>query len=167
MQPVLLGPVDVGDRVVDVVQEDLRETGAASGPLVAEVDEPAVVRADADESALVVVGRRRGGDHRAGGEERRHRVRERDLGDDAVGVQVGDAALVVPVAGAAVVLEVAERVGVLAAPGVELLLPLGFVRYSRYVAWLAPAWQSDEMIVYRSVVGGASVVMPGRLSSQS
>ena len=27
------------------------------------------------------------------------------------------------------------------------------VRYSRYVAWLAPAWQSDEMIVYRSVVG--------------
>ena len=109
------------------------------------------MRADADEATLVVVGRRCGRDHRAGGEERRHRVRERDLGDDAVGVEVGDAALVVPVAGAAVVLEVAERVRVLPAPGVELLLPfLGEVLAVRRVVGAGVAIRRDD----RVAVGG-------------
>ena len=43
-------------------------------------------------------------------EERRDRVREDDLGHDAVGLQLGEAAVAVPVAGGAVALEVVVRV---------------------------------------------------------
>ena len=54
---VLLGPADLVDRVVDVVQEDLREPGAPAGRRGAEVGEPAVVRLQPGPPALVVLGR--------------------------------------------------------------------------------------------------------------
>ena len=123
LEAVLVCPDDVGHRVVDVVEEDLGLPGPLVGVRGAEVGEPAVVGPDAGQSPLVVLGRRCRRDHGAGGEERRHRVGEDDLADDALAVQVAESALVVPVAGPAVALEVAERVGVLAAPGVELVAP--------------------------------------------
>jgi hypothetical protein len=46
-QPVLGDPLDVADRLVDVVQVDEPDPGAPLGRLGAEVDQPAVVRADA------------------------------------------------------------------------------------------------------------------------
>ena len=47
----VLDPADLVERVVDVVEQQLRDTGAAAGELVAEVGQPAVVRADARPSA--------------------------------------------------------------------------------------------------------------------
>ena len=90
-------PPDVGDGLVEVVDEDLADARPALGELAAPVVQPAVVRPDA--------GRRRGnssgvgvGDYRPGGEERRHRVGKDQLADDAVGLEPRVAALVVPVA---------------------------------------------------------------------
>ena len=123
---MVLGPAHVGDRFVDIVEEDLREAGAALGMIGAEVGEPAVVSPQSGEAQLEIVGRRRGRDDLAGGEERRHRVREDDLGDDAVLAEIAQPALVVPVAGPTVVLQIAERVLVAAPPRVELVVVLGF-----------------------------------------
>ena len=120
-QAVLLDPLHVLDRVVDVVQEDLADAGATLREAAAPVGHPAVVRADAGEPVLVLVGRRRAGEEDEAREERRDGVGEHDLGDDAVGLFVADAALVVPVADPAAVLQVAERVLVLLAPGVEVV----------------------------------------------
>ena len=123
-QPVLGDPVDVGDGVIDVIQEDLPDAGAPVGRDRAEVGEPAVVRPDAGQAQLVLLGRRRTGDHGTGREERRHRVREDHLADDTVGLELAEAALVVPVARAQVAVEILVRVLVAVAPRVELVAVL-------------------------------------------
>ena len=96
-----------------------RRFGKAAAP----VGEPAVVRADAGQPVLVLVGLGRPREEDEAREERRHRVGEHDLGHDAVGLFVGEPALVVPVADAAAVflLQIAERVLVLVAPRVEVV----------------------------------------------
>jgi hypothetical protein len=48
-----------GDGVVDVVEEHLRDTGAAPGRVGAELGQPAVVGLDAGEPAVVVLLSRR------------------------------------------------------------------------------------------------------------
>jgi hypothetical protein len=53
---VLLDPPSVLDGVVDVVDEDLADAGAPLGELTAPVDQPPVVRPDAGEPVLVVLG---------------------------------------------------------------------------------------------------------------
>ena len=118
---VLLDPTDVGDRLVDVVEEDLADAGASLRVLAAPVGEPAVVRPDAGEAQLEVVGGRRAREQRHAREERRDRVREDHLADDAVGLELGDAPLVVPVAVALGALQIAERVLVLRPPRVEVV----------------------------------------------
>ena len=120
---MLVDPAHVGDRVVHVVQEDLADAGPALGIARAPVGEPPVVRANSGEPVLVLVGRGRAREQDEAGEERRDRVGEHDLADDAVGLLVGEAALVVPVANAPAVtfLEVAEWVLVLVAPRVEVV----------------------------------------------
>src|SRR4051794_12452852 len=122
---VLHGEPGVGYRLVDVVQEDLRDAGPTPGNLGAPVGQPAVVGADAGESPGILFRRGRAGDERPGGEERWHGVREDDLADDAVLLQLTDPAFVVPVSGPAVTLKVAERVLVAAAPRVEVLPEVG------------------------------------------
>ena len=78
-------PLDLLDRVVDVVEEDLRDPGTAAGRLGAEVGEPPVVRLDPGEPVVVVVTRGRlVGREQAGRKERWDRVGEQHLGDDAV-----------------------------------------------------------------------------------
>ena len=79
-----LRPTDLGERVVDVVQEDLRETGAPAGRGRAEVGDPTVVRLHAGPPAFVVGRRRLERGEVALREERRDRVREQHLGDDAL-----------------------------------------------------------------------------------
>ena len=64
---------------------------------------------------------RRLGEQHEAREERRHRVGEHHLADDAVGLLLAVAHLVVPVAQPAVVAEVLVRVLVLVAPGVEVV----------------------------------------------
>jgi hypothetical protein len=103
-QPVLLDPVDVGDRVVDVVEEDLSDPGAPVGLAGAEVGEPPVVRANAREPVLVLVGLRRPREQHEVREERGNRVREHDFTDDAVLLEITNAPVVVPVADPAAVL---------------------------------------------------------------
>ena len=100
-QAGLLDEAHVLHGLVDVVEEDLPDAGAPVGSHRAPVGEPPVVGADAGEAALEVPSRRRPGDQRGRREERRHRVREDDLADDAVGLELGDAPLVVPVPRAA------------------------------------------------------------------
>ena len=46
-QAVLLDPGDVFDGVIDVIQEELFDTGALLGLASTEIDEPPVVRVDA------------------------------------------------------------------------------------------------------------------------
>ena len=48
-------PLGLLDRVVDVVEEDLRDSGATPGRLGAEVGEPSVVGLDPGEPVVVVV----------------------------------------------------------------------------------------------------------------
>jgi hypothetical protein len=113
-------PPDVLERVLDVVQEDLADAGASLGLLGAEVGHPPVVGLDPGVAQLVLVG---GGglcEQHEVREERGNRVREDDLGHDAVAVLVAVASLGVPVADAVVgVLQVLERVLVLGPPLVE------------------------------------------------
>ena len=114
--------------------------------LGAPVGQPAVVGAQAGPAAIEVRRRRRRpGDERAGGEERRHRVGEDDLGDDAVGLELGDAAVAVPVAVAAVALQIAERVAVRAAPRVELVAARRLEVLGGTASIDPPAWQSAEI----------------------
>ena len=112
---------DVGDGLVDVVEEELPEADPAVRVPGLEVGQPAVVGADADEADRQVLVARGGGDHDTGREERRDGVREHDLAGHALGVEVAVAAVVVPVPAAPVVLEVTERVRVLAPPRVEVV----------------------------------------------
>ncbi len=125
-QSVLLDPLDVLDRLVDVVEEYLRDAGALGGCVVAEVLQPTVVRPHARESLVEVFGPRRTGQDGGTREERRHRVGEEHLADRAVTLCLAQATFVVPVAGSAVVDEVTVGVLVLPAPRVELLVPLRF-----------------------------------------
>ena len=145
-QVVLLDPADVGDGVVDVVEEDLPDAGPPLRELAAPVDQPAVVGPDAGEAVLVVLRPRRLGEQHEAGEERRHRVREDDLTDDAVGRLLAVAHLVVPVAVAP--RSPRSRKGVLVLPRQASKSSRNRgSRYSRYCLWLPPAWQSAEMIV--------------------
>ena len=118
---VLLDPTHVGNRVVDVVEEDLADAGASRRELGAPVGQPPVVGADAREPQLVVVGGRRTGQECHVGKEGRDGVGEDDLADDAVGLQLGDAPFAVPVAIAVAALQIAKRILVLGAPRVELV----------------------------------------------
>src|SRR5258708_18157280 len=110
------------DRVVDVVKEYLPDPGAAVGDPAAEIVEPAVVGLDAGAAALVLVRLRRAREQDEAREERRDRVREDDLTDNAVTVLLRVAHLVVPVAEPAGVAQNPGRGLVAAAPGVEVLV---------------------------------------------
>ena len=116
------------------------------GLLGAEVGEPAVVRARAREPALVLLGRRRRRDVIGLVVERRHRVREDHLADDAVALEVGAALGRVPVLGLLAAEELLRRVPVAAAPGVEVGALAGS-RYSRYMSIAAPAWVSAVIMM--------------------
>jgi len=91
-EPLLLRPVDVGDGLVDVVEADRGETAEPSGRLRAEVDEPPVVRRVrlAHENGV-------GGVVDAWRVERLT-VREHDLRDDTLRLQIGDPARRIPLA---------------------------------------------------------------------
>ena len=120
---LLLRPANLVERVVDVVQEDLREPGAAAGRGRAEVGDPAVVRLQPGPTPLVVGGRRLERGEIALREERRHRVREEHLGDDALRLGLLQPALAVPVAVRGRRLQIGEGIDVRVGPGVELVVP--------------------------------------------
>ena len=122
-----MGASHLGHRRLDVVQGDLRDAGAAAGRVGAEVGEPAVVRLEAGPPPFHVArGERRGlAGERDLGEERRHGVREDDLGDLAVELEVAAAARRVPVALALVAEQVLVRDLVGGGPRVELVEPPG------------------------------------------
>ena len=120
-QTVLLAPDGIGDRIVDVVDEDLTDTGATLGRLVHVVDHPAVVGAHTGETMLVLIGLGRLGEQHEAREEGRNRVRVDDLGHHAIGELIGVATIAVPVADAQIgVLQILEGVLVLLAPGIEV-----------------------------------------------
>ena len=119
--------LDLLDRVVDVVEEDLCDPRPAAGRLGAEVGEPPVVGLDPGEAVVVVVTtdglvRRQ----ETGGEERRDRVREQHLGDHAVVLELLGTTLRVPVAVGLRTAQIVERVLVRRRPVVELVVPLHF-----------------------------------------
>ena len=95
------------------------------GASLAEVGEPAVVGLQPGPSRLQVAGvGGRGLVGEAGlREERRHGVREDDLGDDAVGLELLQPAVGVPVAVAVRALHVLVRDLVRRRPGVEIVMP--------------------------------------------
>ena len=116
--------LDLFDCVVDVGEEDLGDPGAPARCARAEVGEPTVVGAEAGDAVLVVVAvRGLAGREQPGGEERRDRVREEHLGDDAVVLQLPGTTVGVPVARRGLAAEVVERVHVRARPLVELVEP--------------------------------------------
>jgi hypothetical protein len=121
---MLLDPPCVGDRVVEVLGEDLADSRAPFGRLRHEVGQPAVVRPDSGQPVPVVVRLRRLGEQDEAREEWRHRVREDHLGDDAVLLLLTETLIAVPVAAAPVVLQFLERVLVPGPPGIEVLKKL-------------------------------------------
>ena len=142
--PCSARPLDLGHRVVDVVQEDLRHARAATRRIGAEVGQPPVVGLQPRPAQLVLVVLGRSGEEVARREERRDRVGEDHLGDDAVVLELLQARLRVPVAIRGLAPEVDERVHVRLRPLVELVevaSPRG-TRGTRASA--APAWPSDD-----------------------
>ena len=93
-----LRPAHLGERVVDVVQEDLREPGAPARARPRRSRPANGCAPAAGPAAFVVGGRRLERGEIALREERRHRVREQHLGDDALRLGLLQAALAVPVA---------------------------------------------------------------------
>ena len=163
-QAVLFDPLDISDGVIDLVQEDLPDAGPAFGVPPAPVGEPAVVGADTGEPVLVLLGRRRPREQDEAREEWRHRVREDDLADDAVVLEIAVATLVVPVADSPAVLEITERVAVLAPPRVEVLdVPCLEILPVHVVAAAGMAIRRDDRVM---VVGrqhlGRSICGPPR-----
>ena len=119
------GPLHLGHCGVDVAEEDLGEAGPSTGEVAAPVGQPPVVGAQAGTAAGALLGgARRVGDEHARGEERRDRVGEQHLGDDAVRLEVALAHLAVPVALASGGLEVGPGVDEVAPPPVELVEPV-------------------------------------------
>ena len=113
---VLVRPPDLGDRVVDVVQEDLGESGAPARRGRAEVGDPTVVRLEPGPTPFVVGRRRLQRGEVALREERRHRVREQHLGDDALRLGFLQPAFTVPVAVRGRGLKIGERIDVAVGP---------------------------------------------------
>ena len=120
---LVLCPTNLGDGVVDIVQQDLDDAATTSPVLLAELGQPPIVRLEAGPPTCVVGRGRHRRQQAGGGEERRNRVREQDLGRDAVGVELAGATLVTPVAIGVGAHEVAPRVHVGIGPGVELGVP--------------------------------------------
>ena len=127
-ETVVAGPAHLGDRTVDVEEIDLHHTRPASRRVVAEVDEPAVVRLEPGPSALGVGcgqrGRLRG--QRGLGIEGWDGVGIDDLGDDAIGLEIGQSTRRVPVASAEIPLEIVVGVLIGGGPLIELGMPSGF-----------------------------------------
>jgi hypothetical protein len=101
----------------------------------------------AQRKLVLGVGRRDRDEARAR-EERRDRVREEDLGDDAVGVEVAEPLVAVPVLRAlrVVALQVGERVVVRREPAVVLVV-VTRVEVLLVRLDVGAAWPSDEMMV--------------------
>ena len=92
-EPVLLGPVDVLHRLVDVVERHERLAGAPPGSLGAELGEPAVVR---DPRLVGELGIGRPADVLEPAELERQPVREQHLGHHALALEVAQPVLRVP-----------------------------------------------------------------------
>ena len=120
---MLLRPADLVERVVEVVEEDLHAPGASARRLRAEVGEPAVVRLHSGPAPLVVLGGRLQRGEVSLREERRHRVREEHLGDDALRLGLLEPPSAVPVAVRGRREQIGERIDVRVRPGVELVVP--------------------------------------------
>ena len=117
---------NIGDGIVDVVEEDLSDTCASLGEPFTEVDEPAVVCLNPGVAEFVFLGARRRREEHEGWKERWHGVGENHFADHPVGVLLAVAHLVVPVAEPTVVAQIAERILVAPPPRVELVVVLGF-----------------------------------------
>ncbi len=120
---VLLPPADLGERVVDVVQEDLREPGTPAGRGAAEVGHPTVVRLQTRPTMVVVERGRLECREVALREEGRHGVREQHLGREPLRLRLLQAPLAVPVAVRGRRLQVGVGIDVGGGPGVELVVP--------------------------------------------
>ena len=120
-RPALAIVVDLGQRVVEVVEQDLADAGVPARNLRAEVGEPAVVGAEAGHPQFVLGRRRQRREQVAAREERRHGVGEQHLGGDAVGLELALAALAVPAAIRVRHHLVEVRIDERLRPGVELV----------------------------------------------
>ena len=126
LQAVLGGPVDLHDRCLDIVRENLGEAGAATREVLAPLGEPPVVGPQPGPSLIELLsGAGRSGHQEARGEERRDGVREHDLARKAVGLELPLTHLVVPVADLRLVGEVFPRVREVGSPGVEVVVVRG------------------------------------------
>jgi hypothetical protein len=130
-EPMLTGPDDLGDRIVHVVEEDLRHTGPAARRLGAEVGHPTVVGLEAGPAELVHVARRGARQQVTGGEEGRNGVREQHFGHDTVVFELLLARRRIPAPVGRRTLEVRPRIDEGRGPVVEvgqvLLLEVGTV----------------------------------------
>src|ERR1700733_5619045 len=124
-EPVLLDPMDVGNGVVNVIEEDLTDTGAALGKVTTEIHQPTVVSPNAGKTMLVLFGPGGCCEKDEAGEKWGDGIGEDDLADDAIGFLLTVAHVVVPIAEPPRVPEISIRVLVLGPPGVELAEVLG------------------------------------------
>ncbi len=119
-------PSNVGDGVVQVVEEHLADAGPPLRAFGHEVGQPTVVGPDAGQAVAVVLGRGGRGEQHEAREEGGDGVGEQDLGHHPVALLVVPPPAAVPIADLQIgVLEVLVRVAVLVPPGIEVGVELG------------------------------------------
>ncbi|CAB4660322.1 unannotated protein [freshwater metagenome] len=153
---VLLAPNCIGDRVVNVVQEDLTDAGTTLWSAADVVGQPAIVGLHACVTVFVLVRSWRLSKEDEVREERRNRVWVDDLGNNAVGEHVAITAIVVPVADTKIgVLEILERVLVLLAPCVEVIAVLRVKKLAvlNMAATRVGVGRDDDVVIVRSEHG--------------
>ncbi|CAB4929812.1 unannotated protein [freshwater metagenome] len=153
---VFLAPDGVGDRVVDIVQEDLADAGATLRSAADVVSEPTIVGLHTGVTVFVLVRSWRLSKEHEVREERRNRVGVDDLGDDAVGKHVAITTIVIPVADTKIgVLQVLEGVLVLLAPCVEVIAVLGVKELAvlNVAATRVGVGRNDDVVIVRSEHG--------------
>ena len=160
---LVVRPADLGDGVVDAVEEHLHDAGATIGRVGAEVDQPPVVRLQPGPPAVVLVLGRRERHQVALLEERGNGVREQHLRGDPVGVELGQPALAVPVAVGRGGQQIAERVRVAGRPPVELVVPgRGQIRPVVEQVGAGVAVRGDDGVALGQLGAGAHEVSPFR-----
>ena len=88
-QIVLRNPLHILDRIVDVVEVDQADPGAAHRRLGAELGQPAIVRAHPRQLVLILLWRRRRRDVERRVVEGRNGVGKDHLADHAIAQQIG------------------------------------------------------------------------------
>ena len=120
-ETVFCRPGDLGDGVIDVVEEDLGHAGTPARSVSTEIGQPTIVRPKAGPAELVGIRRRRPCQQIAGWKKWRNRVREQDLRNHAIILELAETGGGIPIAIGRLPLQIGVWVHIRLRPDIELL----------------------------------------------